>query len=62
MNLIPPEYWLSEHDARREELMREIAARRTPTEPIPRRRHRWLTLPRPAQQVATMVPCETASC
>ena len=62
MNLIPPEYWLREHDARREELMREIAARRMRTEPGPRRRLGWARLPRPAQPVPVMVPCETAPC
>jgi hypothetical protein len=62
VNLLPPEYWLREHDARREEIMREIAALRVPTEPAPRRRRRWWRAPRSVQPVVALVPCETAPC
>ena len=59
MNLLPPEYWLREHDARREEITRKIALR-VAVEPTPRRRRRWGLVPRPVQPVAALAPCETA--
>jgi hypothetical protein len=62
VTLLPPEYWLHEHDSRRDELMRKIAARRVQGEATPPRRRAWARKPRPAKPIAPAVPCTVAPC